>query len=197
MDLTMDEDAEVGIYIPRRELCRPEGQPAVSMKVEMRYHTDPPEDATCSICQEDGVEHNTPCGHWVHPACLEPWLARSDKCPVCRHPLTIICTAHWIHNATDDPESSPTPPRVPEYLRRSSVVIRMDGHTAQIQGQDPSYDPDEDDSTDSLSNSGQGEDEYDEYDDDLPWADSQNHMTINATGHAQVTIQIGSRKPEE
>ena len=46
---------------------------------------------TCSIClcaQEAGERvRRMPCGHTHHAACLETWLERSTKCPVCRHEL--------------------------------------------------------------------------------------------------------------
>jgi hypothetical protein len=48
------------------------------------------EHSTCAICTEvlqlgDEVQQ-LPChkSHLFHPPCLEPWLSRSNACPVCR-----------------------------------------------------------------------------------------------------------------
>lgn len=190
--LTMDEDTEVGIYIPRGQLRQAEGQPCITMRVQMREHPEPAEDTVCSICHENDVRHDTPCGHYVHPTCLEPWLAQSDKCPVCRDSLTVVCTAQWTHNGPhlDDP------PTIPEYLRRSSVVIRIDGQAAQIHAADPSFDPDDTTDTDDSSNTtgtASAWDDEEDFDQD-GWVDSKNHLTINASDNANVTIQIGSRQ---
>jgi hypothetical protein len=210
-NVTMDEDESVGIYIERSELC-PVGQtPALSMKVHMREHDTTPDDVSCSVCHETDVVHNTPCGHWVHPWCLEPWLSQSDKCPVCRAPLTILCTATWKHNGSS---SEPAPAiTLPQYLRRSSVVIRLDDHTAQVQMDDPDYQPDTtDDDDDSDDNDSADDDdsaepslsrmfqricneanEDDDDETDEPCVDSKNSFTVRASGRARVTINISSR----
>lgn len=48
--------------------------------------------ASCSVCfdafelGEEGVIE-LPCEHLYHPACIHPWLATHNTCPVCRAPL--------------------------------------------------------------------------------------------------------------
>ncbi|RCV08170.1 hypothetical protein SETIT_1G304500v2 [Setaria italica] len=54
-------------------------------------------DAQCAVCK-DGVEaeeraRRLPCAHLYHDACILPWLAIRNTCPLCRHELP-----------TDDPE---------------------------------------------------------------------------------------------
>ncbi|KAF5830946.1 hypothetical protein DUNSADRAFT_13802 [Dunaliella salina] len=51
------------------------------------------EQSVCSICTEvlqvgDQVQ-SLPCHktHLFHPACLHPWLSKSNACPVCREEL--------------------------------------------------------------------------------------------------------------
>jgi len=43
---------------------------------------------TCCICHEQYNERKaivkTPCGHYMHQQCLEPWLRVSRNCPMCR-----------------------------------------------------------------------------------------------------------------
>lgn len=51
----------------------------------------------CAVCKE-GMEQGElatglPCGHFYHGACISPWLAIRNTCPVCRYELP-----------TDDPE---------------------------------------------------------------------------------------------
>lgn len=51
----------------------------------------------CAVCKE-GMEQGElttglPCGHFYHGACIGPWLAIRNTCPVCRYELP-----------TDDPE---------------------------------------------------------------------------------------------
>ncbi|CAO2047655.1 unnamed protein product [Urochloa humidicola] len=53
--------------------------------------------AQCAVCK-DGVEageraRRLPCAHLYHDACILPWLAIRNTCPLCRHELP-----------TDDPE---------------------------------------------------------------------------------------------
>jgi len=50
------------------------------------------ESGECSICFENFAigecTRQTPCGHFFHQECLEPWLARQQNCPTCRASLT-------------------------------------------------------------------------------------------------------------
>uniref|UniRef100_A0A453PGU1 RING-type domain-containing protein n=1 Tax=Aegilops tauschii subsp. strangulata TaxID=200361 RepID=A0A453PGU1_AEGTS len=53
--------------------------------------------AQCAVCK-DGIEagegaRRLPCAHLYHDACILPWLAIRNTCPLCRHELP-----------TDDPE---------------------------------------------------------------------------------------------
>eukprot|EP00808_Paulinella_micropora_P012685 g54617.t1 len=42
----------------------------------------------CSICLQDLVVgdrlRGLPCAHYLHGACVDPWLRTKDSCPVCR-----------------------------------------------------------------------------------------------------------------
>eukprot|EP00808_Paulinella_micropora_P009592 g58522.t1 len=42
----------------------------------------------CSICLQDLVVgdwlRGLPCAHYLHRACVDPWLRTKDSCPVCR-----------------------------------------------------------------------------------------------------------------
>ena len=47
------------------------------------------EDPSCSVCMMEYGEGETPallvsCGHHFHWDCINPWLERSDTCPLCR-----------------------------------------------------------------------------------------------------------------
>ena len=49
---------------------------------------------TCSICLEDiNTKNNfsiTQCKHHFHTQCLNTWLRKNDKCPICRFKLIDI-----------------------------------------------------------------------------------------------------------
>jgi len=53
---------------------------------------------TCCICHEQYNRHSaivrTPCGHYMHRHCLEPWLRVSRHCPVCRANVESACRIH-------------------------------------------------------------------------------------------------------
>jgi len=50
---------------------------------------------TCCICHEQYNERKvivkTPCGHYMHRHCLEPWLRVSRTCPMCRADVQAAC----------------------------------------------------------------------------------------------------------
>ena len=49
----------------------------------------PEHDPTCAICMEDmAAGRLLPCGHILHEKCLQSWLTRQDRCPICQHPVT-------------------------------------------------------------------------------------------------------------
>ncbi|XP_062229314.1 E3 ubiquitin-protein ligase RDUF1-like [Phragmites australis] len=69
----------------------------------------------CAVCK-DGIAQGElatrlPCGHFYHGACIGPWLAIRNSCPVCRYELP-----------TDDPE----------YERRRARRRSAGGSTAQL-----------------------------------------------------------------
>ncbi|KAG2607357.1 uncharacterized protein LOC120671212 [Panicum virgatum] len=69
----------------------------------------------CAVCK-DGMAQGElatrlPCGHFYHGACIGPWLAIRNSCPVCRYELP-----------TDDPE----------YERRRARRRSTGGSTAQL-----------------------------------------------------------------
>jgi len=51
--------------------------------------------ATCSIClmeYTDGVSmRRLPCGHDFHKRCVDRWLQRNKRCPLCVHPIDEPC----------------------------------------------------------------------------------------------------------
>ena len=58
-------------------------------------HTAPP---PCGICQHalgDDTTSWLKCGHGFHAECLRPWLARSTRCPLCRH-NHVECMRHCL-----------------------------------------------------------------------------------------------------
>jgi len=52
-------------------------------------------DAGCIVCQDDmeigAVSLKMPCGHHFHRACLVPWLAEHNTCPICRCEIESNC----------------------------------------------------------------------------------------------------------
>ena len=84
-------DADHG---PQSKCGRPAGKAAVEALPTVVVAEA---DAQCAVCK-DGVEageraRRLPCAHLYHDACILPWLAIRNTCPLCRHELP-----------TDDPE---------------------------------------------------------------------------------------------
>eukprot|EP00933_Yihiella_yeosuensis_P060612 TRINITY_DN63360_c0_g1_i1.p1 TRINITY_DN63360_c0_g1~~TRINITY_DN63360_c0_g1_i1.p1 ORF type:complete len:490 (-),score=87.63 TRINITY_DN63360_c0_g1_i1:408-1877(-) len=56
---------------------------------------DDDEQASCSICLcefTDGViVRRLPCGHHFHRRCVDKWLQRNKRCPLCMHPVDQEC----------------------------------------------------------------------------------------------------------
>lgn len=193
--MTFHQDHQVGLYVPREALHQTAEVPALSCQVHMT-EGEPTDETACAICQETTVRHHTPCNHWVHPACLDPWLRQSDKCPVCRAPLPMVCTATFLHN-----RSGPAAPQpevfIPGYLRRSSVVLRAGGEQAATIHAPWMGDDEGEDELPPLFQEMFADEEDEEEGDSAgeePWVDSQNHLVINASDNAQVTIRIGSSR---
>lgn len=56
----------------------------------------PEERLTCTICLEEfregHVRRTLPCFHSFHSLCVDRWLRRSGKCPICKHHVTDVRT---------------------------------------------------------------------------------------------------------
>lgn len=48
-------------------------------------------DQVCTVCHENYTSapfyKQLPCGHQFHSMCINEWLSRNTKCPVCRHEI--------------------------------------------------------------------------------------------------------------
>ena len=108
------DDETTGLYVAQSDLLV--GGLSVEAMLEEMGET-PGGGTTCAVCQEAPVTHRTHCGHYIHARCLQPWLARSDKCPVCRAPLPLTCRATWTHNAP--------PAASAQQIRRASCRERV------------------------------------------------------------------------
>lgn len=56
-------------------------------------------DTSCSVClcefEEGDRLRKLPCGHHFHQSCIDEWLRRSKKCPLCNGPIDAArCCAH-------------------------------------------------------------------------------------------------------
>jgi len=71
--------------------------------------------ASCSICLSDfneGVLLRTlTCGHQFHRHCVDKWLRRNKRCPLCMHAIDEVCS--WNQSSTQMQK-----PRVAEYQYR-------------------------------------------------------------------------------
>jgi Ring finger domain len=64
--------------------------PRVKITAEKLAELGGKEEARCPVCfcLEEGDEILIlPCTHWAHPACLDPWLEKTNTCPNCRNEL--------------------------------------------------------------------------------------------------------------
>lgn len=159
------------------------------------------------------MTHRTACGHYIHDRCLEPWLRRSDRCPVCRAQLPLTCHASWTHNQAAEGQLA----QVPQYLcNRSSYMINIYDST----GDETETESDSDDAGDAAvdriraamreamadvganqaseesaaQSAGESADESTEAaeeEEEVYW-NAQNRITIHAHGRARVTLRIGS-----
>jgi len=52
-------------------------------------------DGGCIVCQDEmeigAISLKMPCGHYFHRACLVPWLAEHNTCPICRCEIESNC----------------------------------------------------------------------------------------------------------
>lgn len=52
--------------------------------------------ASCSICLSDFASgvllRKLPCGHRFHRSCVDKWLARNKRCPLCMHAIDEVCS---------------------------------------------------------------------------------------------------------
>lgn len=202
MSPASDTNEERGLYVPRGQLAAGN----LTVEAQLIETGETPEGTTCAVCQEAPVTHRTGCGHYIHDRCLEPWLRRSNKCPVCRAALPLTCHARWTHGKPVEGEVA----ELPAYLSQAPGR-RLFLHI----GRDDSSDETESDDSDgsdiggaisaalaralagdgaqetSESGAAPAEDEGDEEEESM-WTDSHNHITIHAQGRARVSISIGS-----
>jgi hypothetical protein len=82
----------------------------------------------CSICQEDGILHSTPCNHAFHQECLDRWFEqqrithRSPNCPICRRDIAPVANPFNIQNAVSHGDSNVVIGRS-EVVRDSNVAV--------------------------------------------------------------------------
>ena len=77
---------EEGILLTRKQIAD-----IVEELPIAKYTCIPPAIESCSICLEQFVVGELikiiECGHEFHIKCVDPWLVKSLKCPLCRHSL--------------------------------------------------------------------------------------------------------------
>lgn len=60
--------------------------------------TDPALGTTCVVCLADfdlgDVARKLPCGHHFHRGCIDRWLQRNKRCPLCMHPVDKAFSGH-------------------------------------------------------------------------------------------------------
>ncbi len=64
--------------------------PRIKVTAEKLAEFGGADEARCPVCfcLEEGDEILIlPCKHWAHPACLDPWLKKTNTCPTCRNEL--------------------------------------------------------------------------------------------------------------
>lgn len=56
---------------------------------------------SCAVCLTDFQEgdrlRRLPCGHHFHRHCVDVWLVRCDRCPLCMHRVGEECSTGWAH----------------------------------------------------------------------------------------------------
>ena len=61
---------------------------------------------TCSICLEDYKKGDMrmvlPCSHGFHESCIRTWLAKTDACPLCKHPITQTVLSSCVDSEDED-----------------------------------------------------------------------------------------------
>ncbi|KAG7671959.1 hypothetical protein Ndes2526B_g07102 [Nannochloris sp. 'desiccata'] len=64
--------------------------PRIKITAEKLEELGGKDEARCPICfclEIDDEILILPCKHWAHPACLDPWLEKTNTCPTCRNEL--------------------------------------------------------------------------------------------------------------
>lgn len=70
-------------------------------KAKSMEGTDAPVTDLCAVCLDHFVDGDAlrvyPCSHQYHDKCIEPWLAQSSHCPVCRRDAVAEPEAQEFH----------------------------------------------------------------------------------------------------
>ena len=84
----------------------PRPNPAPTESVHRLPVVPAPKSDTCSICLESYPKgtpvKRLPCGHYYHAGCVDKWLERDHRCPICRHDIA--------DQNSEPTEASPTTP---------------------------------------------------------------------------------------
>mmetsp|Transcript_70452 Transcript_70452/g.132943 ORF Transcript_70452/g.132943 Transcript_70452/m.132943 type:complete len:300 (-) Transcript_70452:56-955(-) len=96
--LLFPEMAEQGHQASRMEpaTC---GQIAALTVVEVKADGSGPSlGSTCAVCLADfevsELARRLPCGHYFHRGCIDRWLQRNKRCPLCMHPVDKAFQGH-------------------------------------------------------------------------------------------------------
>lgn len=92
----MDESPPPALARLQRDLAKANAEGGLKKKeidqaAPLSTYSVQGEDHQCAICLDDieaGAEIRTlPCGHFFKAPCVETWIARANRCPVCNAPL--------------------------------------------------------------------------------------------------------------
>ncbi|XP_014217227.1 E3 ubiquitin-protein ligase RNF181 [Copidosoma floridanum] len=75
----------------QERLPPPASKEAVQSLEEVEFKGDNEKKGQCPVCLKEFEKGITaklmPCKHTFHKECIEPWLEKTNSCPLCRHEL--------------------------------------------------------------------------------------------------------------
>jgi len=85
-------DSGMWEFLDEHEKFPPPASKTVVQNLEViEFKDDNANKGQCPVCIKDFEKGNTakvmPCKHVFHRECIEPWLEKTNSCPLCRHEL--------------------------------------------------------------------------------------------------------------
>jgi len=84
------------VMVPAAARAQRGAAPGLVEALPLVPYRDDGREASCAVCLDEfaGEQHvrQLPCGHRFHAPCIDQWLARSTRCPLCSRDVAPLAT---------------------------------------------------------------------------------------------------------